>query len=165
MHYDEDLISRGGSTGKGRVCDLMQRYPPTILDRSDCVPVYRLLRICNPEADSDTRSNLVNFWRELGELVDDTVMVGSFLKQPVCELIKSGDLQFFVSAIIGQRPSNVEGFREAWTLVISAEARIIDPFWRLSAQSTASGSARLTSLYLGCVASWVVRLRRLLSWV
>jgi len=25
VHYDEDLISRGGSTGKGRACDLMHR--------------------------------------------------------------------------------------------------------------------------------------------
>ena len=80
VHYDEDLISRGGSTGKGRACDLMQR------------------------------SNLVNFWRELGELVDDSVTLfffgfffsGLFSKQPVCVLIKSGDLQFFVSALISQ---------------------------------------------------------------
>jgi hypothetical protein len=101
VHYDEDLISRGGSTGKGRACDLMQR------------------------------SNLVNFWRELGELVDDSVTLGLFgviLEATGLCAHKIWRSAVFVSAIISQRPSNVEGFREAWMLVISAEARIIDLF-------------------------------------
>ena len=94
------------------------------------------------------------------ELVDDTTLEATGL----CAH-KIWRSAVFGSAIISQIPSSVEDFREAWTLVISAEVRVIDLLEDVGAEyGFRERSFDVFVPRLCCVASWVVRLRRLLSW-
>jgi hypothetical protein len=135
LNYDNDLISRSGDLGsEASPIDISQLYPVELLvTRHSLRWLDQLLSICNPEAVSESSSDIETFWCSLNRFadflthkktldhVDSEGCVNEYGSSPEGS---NSSLQLFVSAPMSGSPLDATNKRAAWVCLLPMSASV-----------------------------------------